>query len=126
MARRIVEWSTERRLKHRGQGNMAHNKGIAYMPVIPAIDWFVPFAAHSKTGRVGLEGSSIGGKGLKPYGNEGSFGRLLKKLKAVPGVAQDKTTYPDIMLPALANDATFEAFFEVMAEIVRQVRRANT
>jgi hypothetical protein len=39
VARRIVAWSTERQLKHRGQGNEAHNKGIAYMPIIPAIDW---------------------------------------------------------------------------------------
>jgi hypothetical protein len=67
-----------------------------------------------------------GAKDAKPYGNEGSFDRLLKKLKAVPGVAQDKTTYPDIMLAALADEATFDAFFAVMDEIVRQVRRANT
>ena len=86
----------------------------------------MPFTVTSKTGRVGLEGSSIGGKGRRPYGSESSFERLLGRLKAVPGVAQHKNTYPDIGLDLLVDEATFASFFSVMDEVVGQIRRANT
>jgi hypothetical protein len=85
VAERIVAWADERGLKHRGQGNDHDTKGITYTPIIPSIDWDpVPFHVTSRTGRVGLEGSSVGGKGRRPYGNESSFQRLLTPVKSVP------------------------------------------
>ena len=126
VASRIAEWSTDHNLKHRGDGNPQHSQGIVYTPVIPAIDWDpAPFAVSSKLGRVALSGANIGAQGRRPYGNESSFSRLLERLKAIPGVAPHKGTYPDITLADLADDATFTLYFDLMDEVVRQIRRAN-
>lgn len=125
VAQRIIAWADDRQLKHRGQGKRSDTKGVIYIPVIPSIDWDpVPFNVKSKTGQVALEGSSLKARGRRPFGEPARFERLLAQLKAIDGVAQDKDTYPDISLIALADTARFDAFFGVMDNVVKQIRRS--
>ena len=125
VATQVIAWADERQLKHRGQGKDADTKGVIYMPVIPGIDWDpVPFHVKSKLGRVGLEGGSIGSPSHRPYGAPGSLERLVARLRTIDGVALEKDTYPDIALSDLADDR-FDAFFVIMDDVIRQVRRAN-
>jgi hypothetical protein len=125
VAKHIIAWADDRQLKHRGQGKRSDTKGVIYMPVIPSIDWDpVPFNVKSKTGHVALEGSSLKAQGRRPFGDPGRFERLLDQLRAIDGVAPDKDTYPDISLIALSDRARFDAFFGVMDNVVKQIRRS--
>lgn len=96
------------------------------MPVIPLIEWDpVPFNVSATLGRVAIEGSSIGGKGRRPYGSPAAFEQLLQRPKQIPGVSQVKNTYPDISLEALVDGSTFAAYFALMDEVVTQIRKRN-
>jgi hypothetical protein len=72
-----------------------------------------------------LPGANIGAQGRRPYGNETAFARLLERVKAIPGVSRHKDTYPHIAMADLVDGSIFTAYFDLMDEIVRQIRRAN-
>ena len=122
-----MAWADARGLKHRGQGNWADAKGVTYMPIIPKIDWDpVALNASVTLGRVGIEGSSIAGKGRRPYGSPAAFERLLERPRSIPGVSQTKSTYPDISMTALVEETVFDRYIALIDEIVVQIRKRNT